>query len=305
MLAVGRAPHYIYLPEIADDPRQAQTHGQTDIEIVRDMPTRLAIQCAIFDHDGTISTLRQGWEEVMEPMMVRAVLGDHFDHADEAVYRKVVDQVRRFIDQTTGVQTLVQMQGLVELVRRMGFVPEEEILDMHGYKTIYNEALMTRVRDRLHRLERGELGVQDFTIKNAVAFLHALRASGITCYLASGTDEADVCGEAEALGYADAFDGGIYGAAGDVTHDAKQIVLERILARIGSVEGRLVTFGDGPVEMRETHRRGGLAVGVASDEVRRFGLNPAKRARLIRAGASLIVPDFSQMDDLLGFLGVH
>ena len=45
-------------------------------------------------------------------------------------------------------------------------------------------------------------------------------------------------------------------------------------------------------------------MGVASDEVRRFGLNPAKRARLIRAGADLVVPDFSQHGELLALLGV-
>ena len=64
----------------------------------------------------------------------------------------------------------------------------------------------------------------------------------------------------------------------------------------------LVTFGDGPVEIRETHRVGGTTVGVASDEVRRFGLNSSKRRRLIRAGADLIVPDFSQLDALLEML---
>jgi hypothetical protein len=45
-------------------------------------------------------------------------------------------------------------------------------------------------------------------------------------------------------------------------------------------------------------------VGVASDELRRFGLNPAKRARLIRAGADLVVPDFSQGRALLDVLGI-
>jgi hypothetical protein len=42
-----------------------------------------------------------------------------------------------------------------------------------------------------------------------------------------------------------------------------------------------------------------LAVGVASDEVRRFGRNIVKRSRLIKAGANLIVPDFSQLSALL------
>ena len=65
-----------------------------------------------------------------------------------------------------------------------------------------------------------------------------------------------------------------------------------------------VTFGDGPVEIRATHKRGGATVGVASDEVRRFGLNRDKRARLVRAGADVIIPDFSRMGALLDFLRV-
>ena len=66
----------------------------------------------------------------------------------------------------------------------------------------------------------------------------------------------------------------------------------------------LLTFGDGPVEIRETHKRGGFAVGIASDEVRRFGHSPTKRARLIRAGADMIIPDYSQLPRLLDVLGI-
>ena len=54
--------------------------------------------------------------------------------------------------------------------------------------------------------------------------------------------------------------------------------------------------------MRETHKRGGYAVGVASDEVRRYGWNDAKRRRLIEAGADIIIPDFSQHERLLALL---
>ncbi len=61
-------------------------------------------------------------------------------------------------------------------------------------------------------------------------------------------------------------------------------------------------MGDGPVELRECRRVGGIAVGIASDEVRRHGLNPEKRVRLVRAGAHIIIPDFSQADQLLNFL---
>jgi hypothetical protein len=44
---------------------------------------------------------------------------------------------------------------------------------------------------------------------------------------------------------------------------------------------------------------------VASDELRRFGLNPSKRARLIRAGADMVVPDFSQWRLLLPLFGIR
>lgn len=302
--AVGAVPDYVYEPELADNPRWARHWEQTEIEVVAPLPDALHVRYAIFDHDGTISTLRQGWEEVMEPVMLRAILGERYTHADEALFRKVTDRVRRFIDQTTGIQTLVQMQGLVAMVREFGFVPPDKIQDEFGYKKIYNDALMELVCLRLRKLADGELAVDDFCVKNAVLLLKRLHAAGIKLYLASGTDEADVIREAEAMGYAHLFEGRIYGAVGDVTKEAKKMVLDRILTEIGQTAGQIATFGDGPVEMRETRRRGGFAVGLASDEVRRFGLNPAKRARLIRAGASVVLPDFSQLPALLRLLQV-
>ncbi len=61
----------------------------------------------------------------------------------------------------------------------------------------------------------------------------------------------------------------------------------------------------GPVELRETKKRNGCAVGVASDEVRRYGINPERRSRLIRAGADIVIPDFSQRELLLQLLQVQ
>jgi len=305
VLAIGADPDYVYAPELAEDPRRANYWQGTEIEIVSAPPERRQITHAIFDHDGTISTLRQGWEFVMEPMMIKAILGVHYATADETLYARVVRRVREFIDQTTGIQTLTQMQGLVKLVQEFRLVPAGEILDEFGYKKIYNTALMDLVRNRVSKLERGELDVTDFTLKKAPEFLRRLQAAGVKLYLASGTDEQDVIAEARALGYAGLFAGRIYGAVGDVAMEAKRMVLDRILQDIGAANAtQVVAFGDGPVEIRETRKRGGLTVGIASDELRRYGLNPGKRSRLIRAGADIIVPDFSQLEVLCKLLGV-
>ena len=207
-----------------------------------------------------------------------------------------------YIDKSTGIQTIVQMEGLVGMVREFGIVPPEKVLDRFGYKRIYNDALMQMVNERIARLKRGQLDVTDFTVKGAVEFLEALRERGVTLYLASGTDHADVVDEAEALGHARLFNGGIYGAAGDIDSCSKKMVLDRIMSEHGLRGPELAVFGDGPVELRESRKRGGLAIGVASDEIRRYGLNLDKRARLIKAGAHVIVPDFSQRDELLKLL---
>jgi phosphoglycolate phosphatase-like HAD superfamily hydrolase len=299
IMAIGPEPDYIYEPDLADGPHLARFVEGTEIELVGELPENLEIQHCIFDHDGTLSTLREGWEKIMEPMMVRAILGPRFATAPSALFLRTTSEVRNFIDKTTGIQTLVQMKGLVDLVRQAGFVPEEEIMDEHGYKQIFNEDLLKMVRGRVQKLRTGELAPTDFQVKNARPLVEELHKRHIKMYLASGTDEADAIAEAEALGYADLFEGRIFGAVGDVNIEAKKLVLERIIGEYKLGGHQFATFGDGPVEIRETRKRGGLCIGVASDEVRRFGWNRAKRTRLIRAGSQLIVPDFSQLPALL------
>jgi rfaE bifunctional protein kinase chain/domain len=306
ILAIGTDPDFIHNPELASDPRQARFHDGSEIEVVGELPKGRGITHAIFDSDGTISTFREGWERIMEPMMVHSVLGPGWKTAEGSLVEKVRERVRDYIDTTTGVQTLVQMQGLVGIVKEFAVVPAAEIRDAAGYKALYNEELLAMVRGRAEKLARGELSVEDYTLKGSLPFLRALRDAGVKLYLASGTDQQDAAAEAAALGFAELFTGGIRGSVGDVRLEAKKLVLEGILAEIGQ-EGRggLVTFGDGPVEIRETKRKGGYAVGVASDEPRRYGWNMRKRTRLIRAGADLVVPDFTQWKRLLGLFGIR
>ncbi|NQT91147.1 MAG: carbohydrate kinase, partial [Lentisphaerae bacterium] len=304
ILEVAADHDYEYEPELAEDPGRARMVEGAEIEICPEFESVRGgkIAHAVVDHDGTVSTLRQGWEDAMEPVMIRAILGAQHDTADEALCNKIRERVRGFIDKSTGIQTILQMEGLIDMVREFEIVPGEQILDKFGYKEIYNTALMKTVDVRVEKFQRGELGVDDYTIRGSVLFFQELRARSVTLYLASGTDREDVVSEAGVLGYAELFNGGIYGAVGDVSKYSKKLVIDRILTE-NNLRGKdLVTFGDGPVEMRECRKRGGVSVGIATDEVRRFGWNPEKRERLIKAGAHLLVPDFSQPQRLLGLL---
>jgi len=303
---IGSDADYVFHPELAEDIRHAEYHEKSEIEIITKWLPDLRIKYAIFDNDGTVSTLREGWEQIMAPMMIKAVLGEKYQEADESLYNKVKSAVYELIDKTTGIQTLKQMRILLGLIRDFGFVPEEKMLDEFGYKEIYNNDLMEMVRKREEKLRNRELMVEDLTIKNAIPFLKTLHDKGIRLYLTSGTDEADVKHEAAVLGYDSLFEGRISGATGNINAEAKKLVLDSILDSIGEIEAAsIVTFGDGPVEIRETHKRGGTTAGVATNELRRYGLNHAKRTRLIKAGADIIVPDFSQPEKLLALLKIR
>ncbi len=98
------------------------THGNSEIEIINKWPGKPVIKYALFDNDGTISTLREGWEKIMAPVMVKAILGDEYSRADESLLKRVKLRVDQFIDNTTGIQTLMQMKMLLDIIREFGFV---------------------------------------------------------------------------------------------------------------------------------------------------------------------------------------
>ncbi len=261
-LSVGA--DYNHLPELAADLRQANYLPDSEIELCQgDVIQNLgSIKHAVFDHDGSISTLREGWEQVMEPVMIRAILGEKYETADQNLFQDIRMQVLEFIDMSTGIQTIVQMEGLVQMVDEFNFVPKEKILDKFGYKKIYNDALMKVVSKRVEKLETGELTVEDCTIKGSVDILRALKEKGVTLYLASGTDIEDVIHEAEILGYADLFNGGIHGSVGDISKYSKKMVFEKIIKENNLKGFELAVFGDGPVEIKECIKSDGIAIGI-------------------------------------------
>lgn len=264
------------------------------IEVVRPDAPYGHVRQALFDFDGTISLIRQGWQEVMIPLMVRVLLQTP-RHEPEPELRRVVED---FVDRTTGVQTIYQMIGLADMVRERGGEPLEPL----EYKRQYLDLLWERIKDRVEGLKSGRIPPEDLTVPGAADLLRALRERRVTCYLASGTDVEYVCDEVSALGLADLFDGGIYGAVDDWQSYSKAMIIQRILADHGLQGHELAVFGDGYVEIEEGTAAGGIAIGVASDEEHPGRLNLWKRERLIRVGAHIIIPDFGAYRCLVALL---
>ena len=302
-VAAAASAYYVYSPELAEDGTKARFWPGSEIEIIVDPPPGRRTHF-VFDFDGTLSVLREGWDDVMQTTMVQAIVGNAYGSIGAGKLADIRSAVRDLIDRTTGIPTLLQMQGLVSLVRQFGYVAEADIRDAPGYKEIYNTELMRTNGTRLDIIAFGHLEPTDFHMKGALRLLDELRSRGMELYLASGTDVDDVRAEAQALGFAGYFEGRIYGSVRDMNVDAKRMVLDQILSEGAVAPEAVVMIGDGPAEMRETRKRGGIAVGLCSDERRRFGANPAKRRRLVRAGATLLLPDYTDLGAFLAVLGM-
>ena len=303
VLTMGASPDYRYNPELAKDIRKAAFLKNTHIELI-DLKKGGFPRVAIFDHDGTISTLRQGWEPIMKEVSLSAILGNSLNTVSMKELDKIDAAVTEMIEKTTGIQTIIQMHYLRDMVISFGYVSVKNVLTPLEYKSIYNEKLLEMVSGRVELFNKGLLNLDDVTMKGVLQFLEILKNKNTLIYLASGTDQKDVRKEASVLGYNSYFNGGIFGSVGNVSMDPKRIVIENIVKDLPSdiKPEDCYVFGDGPVEMREAAKRGFTRIGLVSDEKQRFGINPGKRSRLILGGAQVLIPDFSWIPSLAGYL---
>lgn len=266
---------------------------RSSIEIINPEIKRGCIKHVLFDFDGTISLIREGWQQVMIPMLVRRLLELKTGETEQQLHAIVED----FVAETTGKQTIYQMIGLADMIRDRGGNPEDPLV----YKKEYLDLLWDRIKDRIEALKTGKVQPEQMVVRGSYRLLDLLKARGVRMYVASGTDEPFVKNESALVKVNHYFDG-IYGAQDDYKKHSKKIVIERLL-RENQVPGEsLLTFGDGYVEIENTKEVGGIAVGLATNEQTGEGIDEWKRERLIKAGADIIIPEFSCAETLIDYL---
>lgn len=248
------------------------------------------VEHVLFDFDGTISLIREGWQEVMIPMMVEILMNTPYHESKEELIVIVTD----FVTILTGKQTIYQMIRLCEEIEKRGKTPDSPFT----YKERYHQLLMDRIRSRIQGLEKGLFSPKDLTVPGTFELLEGLKQIGVKCYLASGTDEKYVLNEAALLNLEKYFEK-IYGAQDDYKNFNKKMVIDHIMNENSLLGREFVSFGDGYVEIQDTINANGIAIGVASNEDTREGINGWKRRRLINAGANIIIPDFREHEKII------
>jgi phosphoglycolate phosphatase len=266
------------------------------IELVRPDFARGKFRAVLFDFDGTLSLIRRNWQNVMIPMMVDVLAATGTSESPSELYA----HVEEFVMGLNGKQTIYQMMQLAEEVNLRGGEPRTPL----EYKHQYHDLLWAQISHRVSGLKDGTIVPEELTVPNAHRLLDRLRELGLTLWLASGTDLKYVEDELRALRLDEYFGPRVYGALDNHREFSKALIIERMISEMGVAGDELLAFGDGFVEIEETRRVGGVAIGVASEEETRSGVNAWKRQRLLRAGADVIIGDYRCQDELLRLLGL-
>jgi phosphoglycolate phosphatase-like HAD superfamily hydrolase len=264
-----------------------------DFEILRPDLARGDYKAVLFDFDGTLSLIREGWQNVMVPMMVEYLIQTGPKESEPELAILVED----FVMALNGRPAIFQMTRLYEEIKSRGGSPDAPT----SYLREYDTRLLQVVRERTLQTQEGRCLPDRWAVPGSHALLRSLQSRGMKLYLASGTHLHHVRTEAELLKLTSFFGTEINAPDVDDMAFSKRGVIERILSENNLRGHQLLSFGDGVVETEEVRRVGGTAVAVASD-VMPGDINRWKRDRLVPAGADLVIPDYRKHDELLRWL---
>src|ERR1035437_1843158 len=126
-----------------------------EIEFSASFVPHRTINHVLFDFDGTLSLIRQGWPEIMTPMfaeMLPSVPGE----TPEARRQLCHEDIMRL----NGKQTIYQMIQLAERIKERGGTPREPL----WYKREYLRRLDARISSRIDQLRSGAASPDDHLV---------------------------------------------------------------------------------------------------------------------------------------------
>ena len=276
----------------------APSEFEQSLEIINPDHLRGPFRCAVFDFDGTLSLLRGNWQGLMVPMMVKTLAATGSGES-RAQLTAIVEE---YVTRLTGQPTMQQILALADAVEQRG----GRRTDPQSYLARYLDQLISRTAARIAEVQAGRRSPDEFLVPGSRPLLDVLQSQGLILVLASGTELGDVRRESAVLKIDHYFGSCIFGPVDNDPRFSKERALRELMAQHGLRGADIVSIGDGPAEMHAIKAVGGLAIGVASDEIHQDGrVNRLKRDHLLRAGADLIIADYRDMHTVLRMVGVE
>ncbi len=263
-------------------------------EFVNPNIRRRGYRAVVFDFDGTISLLREGWARIMAEMGRELLAQQKLNREPDA---ELLAYLEREMLLLSGKPSIFQMRRLAEEVAARGDAkPDADVLLAE-----FLRRLLANIQSRIDDVTSGKCRPADWTVPGTHALLDELKRRGILLVLASGTDRAFVEHDLALLDLARYFGDRVYAPANNTPSFSKRDVIAGLI-RDGIPGEQLLGFGDGYSETVEMKRIGGTAIGVASVEPPLVGTNAMKREMLIGLGADVIMPDYREHEALVEWL---
>jgi phosphoglycolate phosphatase-like HAD superfamily hydrolase len=268
------------------------------VEFAGSFSKRPGLTHILFDFDGTLSWIRHGWPEIMRELF-RAHFPARPGESESAIRDLLIDGILGL----NGKPTIHQTIWFTEFVAGRGGLR----LDAESLRQEYQRRLDAEIETRSRAIRAGQARPDDYVVFGARRLLERIKELGLTPMILSSTIEHRVREEARILEIEGFFGRHIHGSGADPNQFSKMEVIQRLLRSEGISGENLLSFGDGPVEIRNTREVGGLAIAVASDENKNGSgvMDPWKRRQLLEAGADAAIADYRDAVQLLDLILGH
>lgn len=245
------------------------------MNLSRPLPNLASLRLAVFDFDGTLSLLREGWATIMAQQGVELL--DDTSRQTELELEMLM---------LSGKPSITQMQRLIELAQAAGKPHPTDAELLHEFQNRLRGILDAR----LAAITTSPSGA--FCVPGAITYLEHLASAGIECVLVSGTQKDFVVAEAEQLNVRRFFGDQLFAPEANNSSFRKLDVIAEMMKQRQLDGSQLIGYGDGYAETVAVRELGGYVVGLATCDIGETGLHPLKQQMLTTLGAHAILPSY-------------
>lgn len=258
---------------------------------VLNKPAVSSIRCVVLDYDGTLTTLRKGWDVILTDYANRRInpYNKPCEGLDEAILH--------LTDHAGGTTPKQLMSRLVNLMKQMKLQPENEIQSIEYYAKEYADHFQEKIDERVKNFSTTS---ESYVIESVRPMLDFLSTRKTINYVVTGSCENAVKDELHKLQMINYFED-VYGATLEMEGNLKLNAMNEIMARHSVKPCEILIIGDGSTEIRAASELQLPAIGIASNE-HDGGLCEKKRDLLKGLGANAIIADYSGFQNVWDWL---
>lgn len=249
------------------------------------------IKCVVLDYDGTLTTLRKGWDLILTDY-ARGKINPNGLPCDA-----LDDEIRHLCAHAGGTTPKQLVSRLIAIMDKMNLIDKSEIKSLEFYAKDYADHFQEKIDERVKHFAKES---ESYVITAVRPMLDFISSQKTLNYIVTGSCETAVKDELQKLEMLHHFEK-VYGASLEMDGNLKLDAMNEIIARHRLSPCEVLIIGDGSTETRAATELKLPVIGIASDE-HTGGLCSKKRDMLAELGAHAIISDYSGFANVWNWL---